>query len=79
MQGSTNKRIAGQASPSIKRDPMRKIPKVKRAGDETPVVQHLPSKQEALNSTSRLSKKKKKKEIAKLKKSAKKKNTDTYI
>jgi hypothetical protein len=50
VQGSTNKRIMVQAGLGVKRDPISKITKDKRAGGVAQVVKCLPNKCEALSS-----------------------------
>jgi hypothetical protein len=47
-------RITVQAQPGKKQDPIFKITIAKRTGGTAQVVEHLPSKQEALNSNPRL-------------------------
>jgi hypothetical protein len=58
--GSTNRKIELQAGLDVKRDPISKITKAKRAGDMVQALQHLPSKCEVLSSNSSTTKKKKK-------------------
>jgi hypothetical protein len=58
-QGSTNRRTVVQAGLGIKWDPISKITNTKRAGGVAQVVEHLPSKFEALSSNPNYRKKKK--------------------
>jgi hypothetical protein len=52
MTGNTNRRISVQACLGIKRDPISKVINMKRAGRVAQVIEYLPSKCEALSSTS---------------------------
>jgi hypothetical protein len=51
MKPHLNRRIVIQACLSIKQDPISKITNLKRTGGVAQVVENLPSKCEALNST----------------------------
>jgi hypothetical protein len=58
--GNINRRVVVQASPGMKQDPISKITNPKGAGGVTHMVEHLPSKYEALSSILALLKRKKK-------------------
>jgi hypothetical protein len=57
MQRNVDRMIA--VHPSIKKDPILKITKIKRADGMTQVIEHLPSKCKALSSNFITTKKKK--------------------
>jgi hypothetical protein len=59
MQGSTNRRIMVQTGQGTKQDTVLKVTSIKRAGRVGQVVKYLPSKHEALNSTSSITQKEK--------------------